>query len=98
MKKQLIEDIASANAIFISDLHDKKVLFYTLPYIWTCEGYELTEWVKLIKYVFHETICAKNEADAKNYYTGKVMKELLTDSNDFVLERNPVKKKHKNTM
>lgn len=83
MKTELIEDIANAFEIYISDLRQEKIQYETLAYVWRCEGYEIKAWKQLIKYVLEQDCDFQSEKEASDYYAGQVLKKLVQKQEVF---------------
>lgn len=73
MKVGLIENIANANSIYISDLHHMQIQYKTLKYVQNCRGYGAEEWNHLIKYVFGSDCDFQEEGAARAYYVNLVI-------------------------
>ena len=68
MKTDLLENIAEALGIYISDLRHEDIQKQTLSYIIGCNGYEAVEWNKLIHYMFGIKCDFSSESEAKDFY------------------------------
>ena len=76
LKTDLIESIAEAFGIYISDLKQEQIRMQTLAYILECSGYEITEWNKLINYIFGLKCEFNDEKEAKDFYIKQICSNL----------------------
>lgn len=77
MKKDLLENIAAAFGIFISELKQKNIQRRTIGYILECSDYDPEEWNKLIKYILGIECHFNTEKEAKEFYVSQIFPPSL---------------------
>lgn len=68
MKTDLMENIAEALGIYISDLRQENIQMQLLSCILECDGYETEEWNKLVNYVWRIECRFSSEREAKDFF------------------------------